>query len=225
MDKNTRDILRNIGLFRDLTEEELTRVQSITTRHHYDRGEYVFMEGQTREAVYFVERGLIKVFKVDSEGREHIVNILGVSQMFPHVGLFDDSPYPGTAEILSSATLLSVRSKPFEELLLDNPETMRKLMKVLGKKILQLQGKLHELAVYDTHDRVSALLRHFAEEHGQIQSDGIHLKLPVTHAEMAQMIGSSRESVNRIWNEFRRKGIVAGDKDEWIVNQNWYNHS
>ncbi len=222
MDGNNKEILRSIELFHGLTEEELTRVQLITTRHHYDRGEYIFMEGQTREAVYFVERGLVKTFKVDSEGREHIVNILGVAQMFPHVGLFDDSPYPGTAEVISSATLLAVRSKPFEDLLLDNPLIMRKLMKVLGKKILQLQGKMHELAVYDTHDRVSALLHHFVEEHGQAQVDGIHLKLPVTHAEMAQMIGSSRESVNRIWNEFRRKGIVSGDKDEWIVNSEWY---
>ncbi len=222
MDINNRNILRNIDLFHDLTDEELTRVNSITTRHHYDRGEYIFMEGQTREAVYFVERGLVKVFKVDSEGREHIVSILGATQMFPHVGLFDDSPYPGTAEVISSSTLLAVRSKPFEELLLDNPGIMRKLMKVLGRKILQLQGKLHELAVYDTHDRVSALLRHFVEEHGQILTDGIHLKLPVTHAEMAQMIGSSRESVNRIWNEFRRKGVLSGDKDEWIISKEWY---
>ena len=88
----------------------------------------------------------------------------------------------------------------------------------MGKRILQLQSKLQEIALFDSHDRVVALIRHLAEEHGQQQSDGVHLKLPVTHSEMARMIGMTRESVNRVWNQLRRDGGLEGDKDEWLLH-------
>ncbi len=217
--KNT---LSSIELFQDLTEDQLQRVQMIATEHKYARGDYVFMEGQKRENVYFVERGLIKIFRVDEEGREHIVNILGASQMFPHVGFFDDSPYPGTAEAISSSHLIAISSTKFEVLLNEDVEIARSVMRMMGKMILQLQAKLRELALFDARERVGALVRHFAEEYGQLRSDGIHVKLPVTHSELAHMIGMSRESVNRIWNEMRREGLLAGDKEEWIVDKNWY---
>ena len=211
-------IFKEIGLFQDLTQEELGRVRELATEHHFTRGSYIFMEGQAREAVYFVRRGLIKVFKVDDEGREHIVNILGTGQMFPHVGFFDDSPYPGTAEAIETSVLFAIRSAKFESLLNDYPNIARKVMRVMGKRILQLQSKLQEIALFDAHDRVVALLRHLAEEHGEQRPDGIHLKLPVTHSEMARMIGMTRESVNRVWNQLRRDGALEGDKDEWLLH-------
>jgi len=212
------EILRDIALFKDLTSEELGRVHSLAAERRYERGEYVFMEGQEREAVYFILRGLIKVLKVDEEGREHIVNILGRGKMFPHVGFFQDKPYPGTAQVIQPSTLLSIRCLPFDALLMEYPGIARKVMRVMGERILMLQSKLQELALFDSHDRVIALLRHFAEEHGQVEPDGIHVKLPITHGEMAHMIGMTRESVNRVWNQLRRDGILTGDRDEWVLN-------
>ena len=214
--------LSGIELFQDLTQEQLQRIQSIAAEHRFARGDYVFMEGQPRENVYFVERGLIKIFRVDEEGREHIVNILGAGQMFPHVGFFDNSPYPGTAEAISSTTLIAISSAKFEVLLNEDVEIARSVMRMMGKMILQLQAKLRELALFDARERVGALVRHFAEEYGVLRVDGIHVKLPVTHSELAHMIGMSRESVNRIWNEMRREGILSGDKDEWIINKDWF---
>lgn len=212
------DFLRQFSVFKDLNDSELDEVIQVTVERTYQKGEYVFMQGQYRDYVYFVRRGLIKVFKVDPEGREHVVNILGAGQMFPHVGFFDDSPYPGTAEALAPTNLLAIRSQNFERLLFTNPDMMRKVMRVLGQKILFLQEKVQELALYDGHDRVLALLRHFADEHGKSTADGIHVKLHVTDTEMAQMIGMTRESVNRMMNQLRKEGIVSGTREEWVLH-------
>jgi len=210
--------LRNIELFKDLTPEELERVNAIADERNYARGDYVFMEGQQHEAVYFIRRGLIKIFKVDEEGREHIVSILGGGQMFPHVGFFQDGAYPGTAEAIDTSSLLAIRRTKFDALLSEYPDITRKVMRVMGEKILQLQAKLRELALFDSHERVIALLKHFAEEHGVEKADGIHLSLPLTHGEMAHMIGMTRESVNRILNQLRRDGVVTGDREDWILH-------
>ncbi|QSO46670.1 Crp/Fnr family transcriptional regulator [Alicyclobacillus mengziensis] len=212
------DVLREIELFKDLTETELGRLQNLAVERQYGRGEYVFIEGQDREAVYFIRRGIIKVLRVDEEGREHIVNVLGRGQMFPHVGFFQDSLYPGTAQVVEPSTLLSIRCAQFDALLMEYPEIGRKVMRVMGERILELQVKLEELALYDSHDRLQGLLRHFAEEHGVVKPDGVHVKIPITHGEMAHMIGMSRESVNRIWNQLRRDGVVSGTREEWVLH-------
>lgn len=212
------DVLREIPLFKDLTQTELDRVFNLASEHAYDRGETVFMEGEEREAVFFIRRGLVKVLKIDEEGREHIVNILGKGQMFPHVGFFQDAPYPGTAQVMEPSVLLSIRCQQFDALLTDYPDIARKVMRVMGERILMLQAKLQELALFDSHDRVIALLRHFAEEHGTVQADGIHVELPITHGEMAHMTGMTRESVNRVWNQLRRDGVVSGERDAWVLH-------
>jgi len=211
-------LFRDIALFKDLTANELERINNLAVEHKYERGEYIFMEGQAREAVYFIRRGLVKVLKVDEEGREHIVNILGKGQMFPHIGFFQDGPYPGTAQAIEPSALLSIRCLQFDALLMEYPDISRKVMRVMGEKILMLQSKLQELALFDSHDRVIALLRHFAEEHGHIGPGGVHVKLPITHGEMAHMIGMTRESVNRVWNQLRRDGVLTGDRDEWVLH-------
>ncbi|WP_067931940.1 Crp/Fnr family transcriptional regulator [Alicyclobacillus kakegawensis] len=216
MSDNGLEVLREFELFKDLTLEELQHVHKLVFERSYERGEYVFLEGQERESVYFIRRGMIKILKTDKDGREHIVNILGKGQMFPHVGFFQDSPYPGTAQVMESAALLGIRCLPFDALLMERPGIMRKLMRVMGEKLVQLQEKLQQLAVFDAHDRVIALLRHFAEEYGRPEPDGIHVKLPVTHGEMAHMIGITRESVNRVCNQLRRDGVLSGDRNEWV---------
>ncbi|WP_245629145.1 Crp/Fnr family transcriptional regulator [Alicyclobacillus shizuokensis] len=212
------DVLRDMELFSDLSPEELSRVSSLTMERRCQRGDTVFLQGQERERVFFIRSGLVKIYKVDEEGREHIMNILGRGQMFPHVGFFDTSPYPATAEVLAPSILYAIRCRAFDELLVEYPDIARKVMRVMGRKILDLQAKLQELALFDARERVIALLRHFSEEHGEPAADGIHIRLPVTHGEMARMIGITRESVNRIWNDLRRQGVLHGDRDDWTVN-------
>lgn len=212
------DILRDIFLFNDLTDDEISRVHNLASERSYDRGEYVFMEGQERELVYFIRRGLVKILKVDEEGREHIVNVLGRGKMFPHVGFFQAGPYPGTAQVMEPSTLLSIRCNQFDALLTEYPDIARKVMHVMGAQILGLQAKLQELALFASHDRVVALLRHFAEEHGVVKPDGVHVKLSITHEEMAHMIGITRESVNRVWNQLRRDGVLEGQRDDWVLH-------
>lgn len=212
------ELLQEISLFKDLTSDEIVSIHNLAVERKYDKGEYVFMEGQEREDVYFIRRGLIKVVKVDEEGREHIVNILGRGQMFPHVGFFQDGPYPGTAQVMERSTLLCIRCSQFDALLTEYPDIARKVMRVMGERILNLQAKLQELALFASYDRVVALLRHFAEEHGTDKPDGVYVKLPVTHEEMAHMIGMTRESVNRVWNQLRRDGALEGQRDEWVLH-------
>nr|WP_242549016.1 Crp/Fnr family transcriptional regulator [Alicyclobacillus mali (ex Roth et al. 2021)] len=215
---NVSQDLKEFSLFRDLTPEELARVAELAVLRQYRRGETIFIEGTPREAVYFLVRGLVKVVKVDEEGREHIVAVLGKGQMFPHVGFFQDLPYPGTASAIEQTTVYAISTRAFDALLRRHPPIALKLLRVLADRIVQLQAKLQELAVYDSRERVVAFLRHFTEEQGRVEPEGVRVHLPITHAEIAQMVGLRRESVNRIWNQLRRERAIEGERDTWIIH-------
>jgi len=130
---------------------------------------------------------------------------------------FTDDPYPGTAQAVEDSDVLAIGCAAFDRLLMDDALIARKVMRVMGERIVQLQTKVQELSISNSHERVLTLLRHLIEEHGRTQHDGVHLRLSITHSEMAMMIGMTRESVNRVWNELRRAGVITGDRGEWIV--------
>jgi CRP/FNR family transcriptional regulator len=207
-----QSILRTIPLFRELDEQEFEKIQNIAILHTYQRKANVFMEGEERTAVYFIQSGIIKVYKTDVNGNEQIVNFLKKGDMFPHVGFFDKSPYPATAEVVETAELCAIPIKAFEQTLLEVPSISIKVMRVLGSKILELQSKLQAFSVHDVNYRIIAALLRIANEHGKRVDNEIHIELPLTHQEFANMVGSTRETVNRLFNQLKKEEIVRVDR-------------
>lgn len=216
------DTIQGIELFEDIAESELHAIRHLVSDCQYERGDTVFLQGDERHSVFFILRGLVKVTKVDAEGREHVVNILGSGQMFPHTGFFEEEPYPGTAVALSTTQVLVMPSELFERLLMKHPVIMRRLMKVMENKIRHLQSRLREVVLFNSLERVQALLRHFVDEHGVLTPQGIHLQLPVTNTEMAHMIGLTRESVNRTLRQLKNDGVLVIGPDGWLLCRDWY---
>ncbi|WP_134686371.1 Crp/Fnr family transcriptional regulator [Brevibacillus migulae] len=202
-------ILRNIPLFRELDEQEFGKILQIAIPHTYQRKANVFMEGEKRTAVFFIQEGIIKIYKTDINGNEQIVNFLKKGDMFPHVGFFDQSPYPATAEVVETAELIAIPIQLFEQTLLEVPSIAIKVMRVLGSKILELQHKLQAFSVHDVNYRIISILLRIAHEHGKQNGNVIQIDIPLTHQEFANMVGSTRETVNRLFNQLKKEEIIA----------------
>lgn len=207
------DWLREIGIFNELNDVELSDLGLLVQTQRVPRGRHVFYEGDERTAVFFVRSGGVKVTKVDEEGREQIVSFLQAGDMFPHVGFFDDSPYPGTAQALDDSVLASVAIRDFERLLARQPKIAFKVMRVLGRKILELQQKLQDVTLQNASERVVHTLVHLALSYGEAKGDGRTLSFRVTNRELASMIGTTRETVNRVLNDLRRQGKIDFDAE------------
>ncbi len=209
--------LREIPMFKAMTNQQLAEVAKIVQSQSLERGEFVFFEGAEKTAVYFIRTGAIKVYKVDEEGREQIISYLRTGDMFPHVGLFDDLPYPGTAEALSSTSLGLLPVRQFEQLLQKDPQIALTVLRVLSQKILELQQKLQDATLQSVSDRVLRTLIHLSEWYGEKRDDGRYLALRMTNRELANMIGTTRESVNRILNDLKKQGLIEIRPDGiWI---------
>lgn len=212
-----RNWLQQIPIFRDLNQQELARVEEIAIHRVFRKKTTIFMEGSEKEAVFFIQDGLVKAYKTDEEGHEQIVSLLQTGDMFPHTGFFNQTPYPATTEALVDTHVLAIPVRAFEQLILAMPSIAIKVIDVMGAKIRELQQKLQQFTGHDVHDRIIFFLLQLADKHGEVKGSRIHIELPMTHQELANTIGTTRETVNRLLNQLKKQRILEMHRSEIII--------
>lgn len=218
MDKSKqRMVLQQVPLFRELNSMEIERVEHIAIQRFYKKKSIIFTEGDEKEAVYFIADGLVKAFKTDEQGHEQIVSILKNGDMFPHIGFFNQDPYPATTEAMIDTELLAIPMTSFEQLLLNTPTIAVKLLGVLGAKIKELQERIQGFTGQDVNNRALSFLMKLAEQHGDQKGNTIRLHLPMTHQEFANAVGTTRESISRLFMQLRKDKIIQMDRNRIIL--------
>ncbi|OAT83587.1 Crp/Fnr family transcriptional regulator [Desulfotomaculum copahuensis] len=211
--------LKNLYLFNGLSGEQLAEIAGLMLERKYARGRIIFMEGEPGEALYLLKSGRVKIFKQDEEGREHILHYINPGEVFAEVVLFDGGNYPACAEVVEEARIGLIRNADMDELLLKNPSIALALLKVMARRLRVSQRQIMDLALKDTTRRLASVLLELAHEHGTPVTKGLRIALPLTNQELASLIGTSRETVNRILGEFRRDGAVTVNRQDIIVNR------
>lgn len=216
-DGNNVQYLKRIYLFAGLNDDELNEIAALTLERRYQKGRILFVEGEPGEAIYILKSGLIKVSKQDGEGREHTLHYVNPGDVFAEVVLFDGGGYPATAEVVEDAEVGLIRNRDMDRLLIKNPGMTLEMLKIMARRLRNAQQQIMELALKDTTRRLAGLLLKLSEEHGEARDNGILISLPLTNQELANLVGTSRETVNRILSEFRRRKAVSTMKQEGIV--------
>ncbi|THF76071.1 Crp/Fnr family transcriptional regulator [Cohnella fermenti] len=211
------EFLRQAPLFHDLNERELQRIEEITVSRSLPRRATIFIEGSEKEAVYFIRNGLVKTYKTDENGHEQIVSFLKSGDMFPHTGFFNQNPYPATAETIAETNLLAIPVRQFEHLMTSTPSIAIKMMRVMGDKIRELQERLQVLSGQDVKHRVLIFLLQLADHHGVWRGSKITINLPMTHQELANSIGTTRETINRLLNQMHKDGILEVHRNRIVI--------
>ncbi|WP_040208414.1 Crp/Fnr family transcriptional regulator [Neobacillus jeddahensis] len=207
-------VLADFSLFRELTDAELTKITDIAIVREWKKQSHVFLQGDPLENVYFIFNGKIKIYKSDVNGKEQIVAMMKKGEMFPHVGFFRKGDYPAYAEVLEPSTLITIPISKFESVLIDNPELCIKVFKVLGEKIVDLQNRLEEQILNNTYEQIVKLLIRLAQKHGVDQGDGtILLKSEFTNKDLANMIGTTRETISRTLTKMKKEELIEVDED------------
>ncbi|MCA1031035.1 Crp/Fnr family transcriptional regulator [Bacillus timonensis] len=200
---------KDVPLFKNLTHDELAPIVRISNARFYKERMYVFMQDDPLDRVFFIQSGKIKIYKTDVNGKEQIVSILTAGEMFPHAGFFRKGGYPAHAEVIEDTQLIVTPIDQFEEILLQYPELCIKLFKVLGEKIVDLQNRLEEQILHNAYEQIGLLFLRLSHIHGEKESeDKYRLTTSFTHKELANMIGTSRETMSRTITYFKKKGYV-----------------
>ncbi|SFA82287.1 CRP/FNR family transcriptional regulator, anaerobic regulatory protein [Lentibacillus halodurans] len=211
-------LLQTFPLFKDLTDIEIEPIIDLAKHRMYRHRTHIFMQGDPLTNVYFIHQGKVKIYKTDFHGKEQIVNILQPGDMFPHQGFFRQDNCPAHAKVLEEAVLIYIPIQSFENFLINYPDISVKLFRVLGDIIVDLQGRLEEKILHNTYEQIIMLLLRLSRGYGKETSDGlIKLTTQFTNRELANMIGSSRETVSRTLTQLKMQNLVTTDKSGAIV--------
>ncbi|ANB60208.1 Crp/Fnr family transcriptional regulator [Anoxybacteroides amylolyticum] len=209
--------LKNVALFRELSDEELDSIVKISQVRVYKPRTFVFMQGEPLERVFFIQSGTVKIYKTDISGKEQIVSILQTGEMFPHAGFFRRGSYPAHAEVMEEATLIVIPIAEFEQTLICYPELCMKLFRVMGEKIIDLQNRLEEQILHNTYEQIILLLLRLTKTNAVLQGRFHRLTTHFTNRELANMIGTSRETISRTLSQLKRKGLIDIDDNGYYL--------
>ncbi|TWE06136.1 CRP/FNR family transcriptional regulator [Neobacillus bataviensis] len=217
------DIVRRLSrvpIFRELSAKEFDPIVKITQTRFYKHKMYVFMQDDPLDRVFFIHSGKIKIYKSDFMGKEQLISVLEPGEMFPHAGFFRKGNFPAYAEVLEDAQLIIIPIDEFEKILISYPELCIKLFKVLVEKIADLQGRLEAQVLHNTYEQIILLLIRLCKSNGEKVGGLYKLTTQFTNRELANMIGTSRESVSRTITQVKKKSLVSQNEDGfYLINR------
>ncbi len=212
--------LGKIPLFRDLSNEELQEISQLAKVRNYKKNMIIFLEGEPGEALYFVISGKVKISMMTEDGREQILHILQHGDVFAEVVLIDRGPYPASAEVIEAGQIGMLMNDDLENYLRTNPDLALKLLRLMSKRLRMAQIQVRDLALKDTYGRLASMLLMLAKDHGEAGPSGITIDLPLGRQELANLIGTTRETVTRILGDFKKNKCIELDKQViTIINE------
>ncbi len=201
-------LLHQIPIFSCLGEEELDRLASVALRKRFTRNTVLLNEGDITDSLYVILSGKVKTVITDENGREIILSISGPGEYFGEMALIDGEPRSATIITREPCQLLIFSKEEIKEVLRANPDMVFTLLKGLIKRLRETDKQIESLALMDVYGRIAQLLMQMAEPEGEV----LVVNEPLTHQEIANMVGASREMVSRILSELIRGEFIRVDK-------------
>jgi CRP-like cAMP-binding protein len=203
----TNDVLARAPLFAALDEEAAVALRSSMHEVVLPRGDVLFTEGDPGERLYVILDGKIKLGATSGDGRETLLAILGPGEMFGELSLFDPGPRTATATALTDARLVGLGHDDLQPWLTGRPEVAGSLLRALARRLRRTNEAMADLVFSDVPGRVAKALLDLASKFGEEQDDGsVHVVHDLTQEELAQLVGASRETVNKALADFQNRG-------------------
>ncbi len=202
------DVLKKAPLFARLEDEAARALSSAMGTIQLNKGQVLFREGDLEDRLYIVVSGKIKLGRSGSAGRENLLAVLGPGQMFGELSAFDPGPRSSTA---TAVTASEVRTLEHEELmgwLTGRPEVAQGLLGQMAARLRRANDVVADLVFSDVPGRVAKQLLELAKRFGDRADDGIHVHHDLTQEELAQLVGASRETVNKALADFAARGWI-----------------
>jgi CRP-like cAMP-binding protein len=200
------DIVRSAPLFAALDEEAAASLRRSMVEVSLARSEELFAEGDQGDRLYVILEGKIKLGRTSGDGRENLLAILGPGEMFGELSLFDPGPRTAAATSVGDSRLIGLGHDALEPWLVEHPEVSLKLLNALARRLRRTNEALADLVFSDVPGRVAKALLDLSTRFGRPAEDGILVAHELTQEELAQLVGASRETVNKALADFATRG-------------------
>jgi CRP/FNR family transcriptional regulator len=202
-------VLRNTFVFSGLTDDELGELANLSVECSFMSTEFIFWDGDTPEWFYVVAEGKVKVHKHSSQGKEFIIAFFGPGEMFGEVAVFENKPYPASAQAITNSKVVGIKREALLIFLAKRPQVSLRIINVLGGRLRDAQNRLRDLAGERVEQRLASILFMLSSKLG--------LTLPFTRQEIADMVGTTQETAIRIMSILKEREIIRTTRGKVII--------
>lgn len=201
--------------FDELAAEDAKALMDHSVTRSFPKNTVLIHEGDETDSLYVILNGRAKVFASDEDGGEVILNLLGPGEYFGELALVDDAPRSASVVTVEPSKLAIISRAAFREVLAKHPDVAFNLIREMARRIRTLTENVKGLALMDVYGRIARVLIEMAEPEGDMKVIGQRL----THQELANMVGSSREMVSRIMKELTNGGYLSVEKNRMLIHK------
>lgn len=202
-----------------LPPAEAKEALALAHERRFDTGDILFRQGDEARGFMVLIEGRVKVAQTTADGRETLVRFIVPGELFGCVPLLGQDHYPGTAQAVERASVLTWDAAATNALLERHPAFATSALRVVGGRLREFQERLQEASTDRVERRVARAILRLAHQAGRRTDDGVLIDLPLSRAELAEMTGTTLYSVSRILAEWRRRGVVSSARQRIVVRR------
>lgn len=210
MGKSAREeqLLRSSPLFGGMDAESARSLIRLMTRREMIKGDVLFNEGDDGHALYVIVKGKVKMARTARDGRENLLGLLGVGDMLGELSVFDPGPRMSRAHAVEESVVFELPKEILDEWLDDHLEMSRHLMRALAQRIRRISNTMADLVFSDVPGRVAKAILDLGHRFGRMERGHVTVRHGLTQEELAQLVGASRETVNKALADFASRGWI-----------------
>ncbi|MDO5698109.1 MAG: Crp/Fnr family transcriptional regulator [Dermatophilus congolensis] len=202
------DVVRQAPLFSALDDADVEALRATMTSTHVPRGSVLFREGERGDRLYVIVTGKMKLGRSSADGRENLVAVLGPGELLGELTVFDPGERNATATAVANTELIGLGHDQLAAFLAEHPQVAKALLAALARRLRRTNDSLADLVFTDVPGRVAKALLDLSRRFGRPTDDGILVPHELTQEELAQLVGASRETVNKALADFATRGWI-----------------
>jgi CRP-like cAMP-binding protein len=209
--QDSNEFLKYVPIFSELNEDTLEKISKLGIQKSFKKDSVILFEHETGSALFVIISGKVKVSRVSDDGKEVILTILGDSDFFGEMAILDGLARSANVTAMEDSELFIIQRSDFLDLLHNHPEISITLLQELTQRLRSADMKIKSLSLKDAEGKVATVILQLADDVGKIKQGTVEIeKLPFQH-DLANMAGTSRETISRTLHSFAKKGLVELD--------------
>lgn len=205
-----------VPFFRELPPEELTVINEWFRANHIEKDEPVYLQGEGANQLYVVVHGAVKLMHHTTGGKDILLDLLKPGEYFGGLSILGDDEYSETGYAQMTSCVLSIGENDFEQVLYSYPKVAVRLIKITSQRLKLARERIRQFTTWPVELRIISVLLMMAEKFGEDRKDGVLIQVPLTRKDLADMTGSSSETVSRIMRNFQDEGLIRSGRG-WVA--------
>ncbi|MHC9295411.1 Crp/Fnr family transcriptional regulator [Mycobacterium sp. LTG2003] len=202
------EVLARAGIFQGVSPSAVAALAQQLEPVSFPRGKVIFVEGEPGDTLFIITSGKVKIGRKSVDGRESLLTLMGPSDMFGELAIFDPGPRTSTVTALTDVHAVTMSRSVLRSWIADRPEIAEQLLRVLARRLRRTNDNLSDLIFTDVPGRVAKQLLYLAQRFGSREGGSLRVDHELTQEEIAQLVGSSRETVNKALSDFAQRGWI-----------------